>query len=67
MPRRVVFDTGHYTKVVITVVNSELDEPLDVRLRQVTLTPLIPREQYVDRLMRCRSPYISLDKSTCTR
>jgi hypothetical protein len=67
MPRRVVFNTGNATAVTIMIVNSELDEPLDVRLGPARLAPAAASLQYVDILMRCRSPYITLDKSDCAR
>lgn len=61
MPRRVAFDTRNSTRVSIVITNSDLGlkKPIDVAVRPPTLVPVAPREQYVDRLMGCRSPYLA--------
>ena len=60
MPRRVAFDTRDMNHVSIVITNSDLGftKPLDVAVGTPILIPIAPREQYVDRLMGCRSPYL---------
>ncbi len=69
MPRRAVFDTEDATWVRIVIANSSLGrlKAIDVTIRPGRMVPTAPQEQYVDRLMGCRSPYIHLPGLDCSK
>jgi hypothetical protein len=68
MPRRLAFDSGAFTRVRLVFANGGLgrDLPFDVAAALPQLSPVAPKDLYVDRLMACRSPYIP-HSSDCAR